>query len=172
MLIFVEKNGIMVPILKRRSRKEGTIESYRWMLFQKESAGYDKTDKHIGKKIRRLKGDKKVRSKRYKKTYEFKDEKYSPELIRKYEDPEYAKAAEKYERQARRKQTGRSKNDMPPVKLQHLRVRGNVVRAVQKKKKYRLNKKKTVSQYTGFSAFIGGVWLRLLFLSDEEFRQG
>ena len=122
----------MVPMLKRRCRKEGTIESYRWMLFQKESAGYDKTDKHIGKKIRRLKGDKKVRSKRYKKTYEFKDEKYSPELIRKYEDPEYAKAAENTRGRLAENKPAEAKNDMPPVKLQHLRVRGNVVRAVQK----------------------------------------
>ena len=31
------------------------------------------------------------------------DEHYSPEVIRKYEDPEYARAAEKYEREARRR---------------------------------------------------------------------
>lgn len=142
MLIFVEKNVIMVPILKRRCRKEGTIESYRWMLFQKESAGYDKTDKHIGKKIRRLKGDKKVRSKRYKKTYEFKDEKYSPELIRKYEDPEYAKAAEKYERQARRKQTGRSKKRHAASEVTAPTGKGKRSARSTKKKKYRLNKKK------------------------------
>ena len=51
----------------------------------------------------------KMRSNRYnKKTYDFNGEKYSPELIRKYEDPEYAKAAEKYEREARRKKRGQS----------------------------------------------------------------
>lgn len=47
-----------------------------------------------------------MRSSKYnknsKETYDFKGMKYSPELIRQLEDPEYAKAAEEYERQARR----------------------------------------------------------------------
>jgi LCP family protein required for cell wall assembly len=41
------------------------------------------------------------RSRRYD-TADLRNERYSPELIRKYEDPEYAKQAEKYERKARR----------------------------------------------------------------------
>lgn len=48
-------------------------------------------------------------SKKSKETCDFKGMKYSPELIRQLEDPEYAKAAEEYERQARRQkeQSGR-----------------------------------------------------------------
>ena len=48
------------------------------------------------------KGEEEMRSNRYnKKTYDFSGQKYSPELIRKYEDPEYAKAADQdvYKRQ-------------------------------------------------------------------------
>ena len=46
-----------------------------------------------------------MRSDRYKKTVDFNGEEYSPELIRIYEDPTYAKAAEEYEKEAmRRKQ--------------------------------------------------------------------
>ena len=46
-----------------------------------------------------------MRSDRYKKTVDFNGEEYSPELIRRYEDPTYAKAAEEYEKEAmRRKQ--------------------------------------------------------------------
>ena len=78
-----------------------------------------------------------MRSNRYnKKTYDFNGEKYSPELIRKYEDPEYAKAAEKYEREARRKKRGQS---VPSSAAEPSRTAG---RRTKSKKKYRLNKKK------------------------------
>lgn len=52
-------------------------------------------------------------SKKNKETCDFKGMKYSPELIRQLEDPEYAKAADEYERQARREkaQAGRSRRD-------------------------------------------------------------
>ena len=40
-----------------------------------------------------------MRSDKYKKTVDFDGQQYSPELIRQYENPEYAKAAEEYERQ-------------------------------------------------------------------------
>lgn len=46
------------------------------------------------------------RSRRYD-TADLQNERYSPELIREYEDPEYAKQAEKYERKARRRDARR-----------------------------------------------------------------
>ncbi|MGN1382217.1 MAG: hypothetical protein ACI4W2_05295, partial [Eubacterium sp.] len=46
------------------------------------------------------------RSRRYD-TADLRNEQYSPELIREYEDPEYAKQAEKYERKARRRDARR-----------------------------------------------------------------
>lgn len=48
-----------------------------------------------------------MRSNKNRKTYDFNDAKYSPELIRQYENPEYAKAADAYEREARRRKSGR-----------------------------------------------------------------
>lgn len=41
-------------------------------------------------------------------THDYKHEKYSPEVIRRYEDPEYARRAEAYEQEQRRKLNGRS----------------------------------------------------------------
>ena len=120
----------------RRCRKGGTIESCAI------DGAFRGRHKHcIWNKICRLKGDKRVRSKRYKKTYEFKDERYSPELIRKYEDPEYAKAAEKYERQARRRQEGRGKGQTSGNSAAAA-GRGKGSGGKKKQKKYRLNKKK------------------------------
>ncbi len=83
-----------------------------------------------------------MRSNRYnKQTYDFRGEKYSPELIRKYEDPEYAKAAEKYEREARKKKTGnRRPSEVYSAAGQASRSTGRT----KKKKKYRLNKLKLV----------------------------
>ena len=43
-----------------------------------------------------------MRSNKNSKTYDFDEEQYSPELIRQYENPEYAQAAEQYERSARK----------------------------------------------------------------------
>ncbi len=48
-----------------------------------------------------------MRSNKNRRTYDFDDAKYSPELIRQYENPEYAKAADAYEREAGRRKTGR-----------------------------------------------------------------
>ena len=81
------------------------------------------------------KGEEEMRSNRYnKKTYDFSGQKYSPELIRKYEDPEYAKAADQYEREARRRKRGSNTSSA-----------GRAVSGAgggKKKKKYRLNKLK------------------------------
>lgn len=46
----------------------------------------------------------------HRRTRDFSGEKYSPELIRQLEDPEYAKAAEKYERESRRAQANPSRS--------------------------------------------------------------
>ena len=43
-------------------------------------------------------------------TKNYRHERYSPEVIRKYEDPEYAKAAEAYEREARMRRAAASRN--------------------------------------------------------------
>ena len=43
-------------------------------------------------------------------TRDYRHERYSPEVIRKYEDPEYAKAAEAYEREARMRRAAASRN--------------------------------------------------------------
>ncbi len=81
------------------------------------------------------KGEEEMRSNRYnKKTYDFSGQKYSPELIRKYEDPEYAKAADQYEREARRRKRGSNTSSAGRA------VSGG--RRGKKKKKYRLNKLK------------------------------
>lgn len=75
------------------------------------------------------------------KTTNFTGERYSPELIRKYEDPEYAKAAEKYERQARRRSSGRAKHGAKTY-AEPGGQRGRSAKKNGKKKKYRLNKRK------------------------------
>lgn len=67
--------------------------------------------------------------------------KYSPELIRQLEDPEYAKEAEKYEKQARRKKAKKQNR----VSTDYIAPSGEGGRAGRKgkkngKKKYRLNK--------------------------------
>lgn len=49
----------------------------------------------------------KNRSDRRYNTADLRNERYSPEIIREYEDPEYAKQAEKYERRARRRDARR-----------------------------------------------------------------
>ena len=43
-----------------------------------------------------------------KRTHDYEHERYSPEVIRRYEDPEYARRAEAYEREQRRKLKKRS----------------------------------------------------------------
>lgn len=85
-----------------------------------------------------------MRSDRYKKTYDFNGEKYSPELIRKYEDPEYAKAAEKYEREARRRSqsSGRSRKRASGKGSAQAKAVGYEKTGARKKKKYKWNKKK------------------------------
>ncbi len=112
-----------------------------------------------------------MRSKRYKKTYEFKDEKYSPELIRKYEDPEYAKAAEKYERQARRKQTGRSKKRHAASEVTAPTGKGKRSARSKKRRNIASIRKKLFRNILALVLLLA-VFGSGFFLSDEEFRQG
>ncbi len=51
-----------------------------------------------------------MRRDRYRRTRGFDGEEYSPELIRKYEDPQYAKAAAEYEREAMKRAQNRGKS--------------------------------------------------------------
>ncbi|MGN0658870.1 MAG: LCP family protein [Emergencia sp.] len=104
-----------------------------------------------------------MRSKKYRETCDFKGMKYSPELIRQLEDPEYARAAEEYERQARARKEKEARRASRHPEEQHIyteedlyeEIRRN--RAMQKsegkhsgggrggrekKKKYRWNKGK------------------------------
>lgn len=76
-----------------------------------------------------------------KKTQDFSQMKYSPELIRQLENPEYAKEAEKYEKQARR----RKQNRKSSVSTDYVAPTGEGGRSGRGKKqkgqkKYRLNK--------------------------------
>ncbi len=109
-----------------------------------------------------------MRSKRYKKTYEFKDEKYSPELIRKYEDPEYAKAAEKYERQARRRKAGSSRKQYAARDAAVPQSKGK--RGSSKtKKKYRWNKKKMFRNLLTLVLLLAVVGSGLFFFLTRNF---
>lgn len=87
-----------------------------------------------------------MRSDRYKKTYDFDGEKYSTELIRKYENPEYAKAAEEYEKQAKRRKSGRyiASEDYTELYAASAYRGGRSRHNGKKGKKYRWNKKKVV----------------------------
>lgn len=51
-----------------------------------------------------------MRSNKNRKTYDFDEKDYSPELIRQYENPEYAQAAEEYERNAKTSRRRKSKH--------------------------------------------------------------
>lgn len=51
-----------------------------------------------------------MRNSKNRKTYDFSDTKYSPELIRQYENPEYAKAATEYEKNAKKKNRKNNKS--------------------------------------------------------------
>lgn len=60
----------------------------------------------------------KLRNSKNRKTYDFSDTKYSPELIRQYENPEYAKAAAEYEKNAKKKKKNKNisySSDEPPT---------------------------------------------------------
>lgn len=113
-----------------------------------------------------------MRSKRYKKTYEFKDEKYSPELIRKYEDPEYAKAAEEYERQARRRQSaGRKKQHASSEFTAPTAGKGkrSAKKQSKSKKKYKLNKKKLFRNILTLVVLLAVVGTGLFFYLTRNF---
>ena len=69
-------------------------------------------------------------------TEDFKDAHYSPELIRQHEDPEYTKRAEEYERRERSKIHGRRKNGRRRSDMDAYEIRP------KKRKRYRLNKLK------------------------------
>ena len=60
-----------------------------------------------------------MRKDRKRRTIDFDGIQYSPELIRKYEDPEYAKAAEEYERQATRRRKRRRQPQERPKKKKY-----------------------------------------------------
>ena len=104
------------------------------------------------------KGEEEMRSNRYnKKTYDFSGQKYSPELIRKYEDPEYSKAADQYEREARRRKRGSNTSSA-----------GRAVSGGRRgKKKYRLNKLKLFRNILIFVLLLA-VFASGVFLFDEK----
>lgn len=69
---------------------------------------------------------------------------YSPEIIRKYEDPEYAKAADAYERKARRRAGKHSQSHMARPESSGGKKSRRSARKGNTKKKTRLNKGKLI----------------------------
>lgn len=81
-----------------------------------------------------------------KKTVDFDGMKYSPELIRELEDPEFAKAAEEYEKQAKKEKKSKPKTSADYKKTEIGEPKNKPKRRSKEKtqKKYRLNKFKLI----------------------------
>lgn len=84
-------------------------------------------------------------SKSSKKTVDFDGMKYSPELIRQLENPEYAKAAEEYEKQAQKdKKKSKVSVDYTKSEIGESDGRRSKGRQGKDKKKYKINKWKVI----------------------------